>query len=86
MINALPIELHILGYQFCGPGTHLEKRLARDNRCINPLAYREYDIAYSRSKDLTKRPVADKIFAEEVRKQITAKDSTLSERAAATAV
>jgi len=49
------------------------------------LAYREYDIAYSRSKDLTKRP-ADKIFAEGVRKQITAKDLTLRERAAATAV
>ncbi|KYN09174.1 hypothetical protein ALC57_18713 [Trachymyrmex cornetzi] len=27
-INALPFELHIPGYQFCGPGTRLTKRLA----------------------------------------------------------
>jgi len=36
-INTLPFELHILGYQFCGPGTHLEKRLARGDQGINPL-------------------------------------------------
>jgi len=35
--NALPIELHISGYQFCDPGTHLEKRLAIGDRSINPL-------------------------------------------------
>src|SRR5436190_12550230 len=60
-INALPIEIHIPGYQFCGPGTHLEKRLARGDRGINPLdvACREYDIAYSRSNDLRERHVAD---------------------------
>jgi len=58
--------LHIPEYQFCGPGTHLEKRLARGDRDINPLdaACREHDIAYSRSKDLTKRHVDNKIFAE----------------------
>ena len=67
MINALPVESHIPGYQFCGPSTHLEKRLARGDRGINPLnaACREHDIAYSRSKDLTKRHVADKILAKE---------------------
>ena len=30
-INTFPFELHIPGYQFCGPGTHLEKRLARND-------------------------------------------------------
>jgi len=87
-INALLIELHIPRYQFCDPGTHLEKRLARGDRGINPLdaACHDHDIAYSRSKDLTKRHVADKILAEEMRKRITAKDSTLGEKAAATAV
>jgi len=41
----------------CGPGKHLEKRLVRGDRGINPMdaACREYDIAYSRSKDFTKR-------------------------------
>ncbi|KYN10235.1 hypothetical protein ALC57_17633, partial [Trachymyrmex cornetzi] len=38
-------ELHIPGYQFCGPGTRLEKRLARGDRDINPLdaACREHE-------------------------------------------
>jgi len=64
-INALPIELHIPGYQFCGPGT----RLARGDRGINPLdaACREHDIAYSRSNDLGQRHVADRILAARAR-------------------
>ena len=87
-INALPFELHIPGYQFCGPGTHLEKRLARGDRGINPLdaACCEHDIAYSQSKDLAKRHVADDILAAKARKRITAKDSTLGEKAAAATV
>ena len=73
--------------KFCDPDTHLERRLARD-RHINPLdtVCREHDIIYSRSKDLTKRHVADKILAEEAWKRIIAKDSTLGERAAATTI
>jgi len=76
-INALPIELYIHG-SILWSNTYLEKRLARDDRGIN--------IAYSQNKDLTKRYVANKIFAEEARKWITAKDSTLGDRAAVTAV
>jgi len=30
IINALPIELYIPGYQFCGPETCLKERLAID--------------------------------------------------------
>jgi len=88
VINALPFELHIPGYQFCGPGTHLEKRLARGDQGINPLdvACREHDIAYSHSNDLAERHVADKILAEKARKRIIARNSTLRERAAAAAV
>jgi len=87
-IDALPFELHIPGYQFCGPGTHLEKRLARGDRGINPLdaACREHDIAYSHSNDLAERHVADKILADKARKRIIARNSTLGERAAAAAV
>lgn len=87
-INALPFELHIPGYQFCGPGTHLEKRLARGDQGINLLdaACREHDIAYSHSNDLAKRHVADNILAAKARKRIIARDSTLGERAAAAAV
>ena len=85
-VNALLFELHISGYQFCGPGTQLAKRLARGDAGINPLdaACREHDIAYSRSNDLTDRHAADNILAEKARKRITASDSALGERAAAT--
>jgi len=88
VINALPFELHIPGYQFCGPGTRLSERLARGEQGINSLdaACREHDIAYSRSNDLTERHVADRILAEKARRRIVARDSTLGERAAATAV
>ena len=37
IINKLPIELHIPGYQYCDPGTKLAKRLAREDLGINPL-------------------------------------------------
>ena len=37
LINKLLFELHLLGYQFCGPGTKLEKRLARGDKGINLL-------------------------------------------------
>jgi len=87
VINTLPFELHIPGYQFCGPGTHLEKRLARSDRGINPLdaACREHDIAYSHSNDLEERHVADRILVEKARKRIIARNSTLRERERATA-
>ena len=87
-INALPFELHIPGYQFCGPGTRLQKRLEREDRGINPLdaACRDHDIAYSRSDKLADRHVADRVLGDRARKRITAKDSTLGERAAATAI
>lgn len=87
-INALPFELHIPGYQFCGPGTRLAKRLARGDRGINPLdaACREHDIAYSLSGEIADRHVADRALGERARERIAARDSTLGERAAAAAV
>ena len=46
LINKLPFELHIPGYQYCGPGTHIQKRLSRGDSGINPLdsACKEHDI------------------------------------------
>ena len=87
-INALPFELHIPGYRFCGPGTRLKKRLARGDAGINPLdaACREHDIAYSRSSDLTERHAADKVLADKALGRVIARDSTLGERAAAAGV
>ncbi|XP_076302128.1 uncharacterized protein LOC143220349 [Lasioglossum baleicum] len=87
-INALPFELHIPGYQFCGPGTKLTARLARGDRGINPLdtACREHDIAYSRYKDLENRHKADHVLADRALHRITSGDATLGEKVSATAV
>ncbi|KAL6421132.1 hypothetical protein ACFW04_013950 [Cataglyphis niger] len=74
-------SLYIPGYQFCGPGTHLEKQLARGDQGINSLdaACREHDIAYSQSNNLIENYVADRIVAKRARRHIIAKDSTLRE-------
>ena len=89
IINKLPVELHIPGYQFCGPGTKLHKRLARGDPGINPLdsACKEHDIAYSQNReDLEKRHIADKILTEKAHHRVFASDASISEKAAAFAV
>lgn len=85
LINTLPFEAHIPGYNYCGPGTKLEKRLLRGDRGINGLdeACREHDIAYSNSKDLGERHKADSILIDRAWDRVKAGDSTISERAAA---
>ena len=86
LINALPFELHVPGYQFCGPGTRLDERLARGDRGINPLdrACREHDIAYAHHpEDLGERHAADRVLRKAALKRVVAPDARLSERAAA---
>lgn len=84
IINRLP-EIHIPGYQYCGPGTNLEKRLARGDVGINKLdaACKDHDIAYGESTNSKNRYKADKILTARASKRIYSKDANLSERAAA---
>lgn len=88
LINKLPFELHIPGYKFCGPGTRLDKRLARGDRGVNPLdeACRDHDIAYSASNDLQKRHEADKILTKKALERVRSKAASFGEKAAALAV
>ncbi|CAH2014995.1 unnamed protein product [Acanthoscelides obtectus] len=37
VIENLPFEAHIPGYNFCGPSTKLQKRLQQGDVGINPL-------------------------------------------------
>lgn len=86
LINKLPLELHLPGYQYCGPGTKLEKRLARGDSGVNPLdsACKRHDIAYAENRDnISLRNKADNILAAEASKRIFASDASLGERAAA---
>lgn len=88
VINKLPVELHIPGYKFCGPGTRLKKRLARGDRGINSLdeACREHDIAYSQNLDLQKRHEADRKLADQAWSRVRSKDAGIGEKAAALAI
>ena len=85
-IDLLPVELHIPGgYQYCGPGTKLSKRLARGDPGINKLdqACKAHDIAYSKYKDSENRRRADQELAEKAWQRFKASDSSLGEKAAA---
>jgi len=85
VINSLPIELHIPGYQYCGPGTNLKKRLALGQPGINGLdsACREHDIAYDKSNSSSVRGAADRILEESAWSRVGANDADYKEKAAA---
>ncbi|KAJ8980851.1 hypothetical protein NQ317_008910 [Molorchus minor] len=85
LINKLPVELHIPGYQYCGPGTKLRKRLVRGDTGINPLdeACKVHDITYSKFEDTATRNIADKELAASASKRVKAPDATVGEKIAA---
>jgi Phospholipase A2-like domain len=61
IINKIPFEMHVPGYNYCGPGTKLEKRLAKGDVGINTLdeACRKHDIHYEKYKTAEERHPAD---------------------------
>ena len=76
IINSLPVEMHLLGHNFTGPGTKLNKRLNADltpkawskpiNR-IDKAAY-HHDICYLKNMDTeTRNRVCDKNMLEEMK-------------------
>ena len=86
LINNLPFEAHIPGFQYCGPGTKLSQRLKRGDPGINPLdsACREHDISYSKEKSLGEtRKKADRILEEKAEERLQSKDAKIGEKAAA---
>lgn len=84
IVNKLP-EIHIPNYQYCGPGTELEKRLARGDRGINKLDQfcKIHDIAYSKLKNSKDRRRADKALVARAFPRVYSSDAKLGERAAA---
>jgi len=85
IINALPFELHIPGYRYCGPGTKLQERLSNNEPGVNPLdeACKEHDIAYHQHKDLNLRHQADRVLASKAWDRFKADDTPLGEKTAA---
>ncbi|VDI70004.1 Hypothetical predicted protein [Mytilus galloprovincialis] len=63
LINRLPIEIHVPGHNFTGPGTKLSKRLLSDGtlkawfKSINQVDQAAYhhDLCYAQHKDATAR-------------------------------
>lgn len=88
IINKLPVELHIPGYNYCGPGTKLHKRLLRGDRGVNDLddACKQHDIAYSNNNNLIDRHKADELLAEEAIKRFKSKDASVGEKLSALGV
>lgn len=88
LINKLPFEMHIPSYHYCGPGTKLKERLARNDPGINELdrACREHDIAYSLADDRKRRNVADGVLASAAWKRVKASDASMAERLTALGV
>lgn len=88
VIDKIPLELHLPGYQYCGPGTNLKKRLERGDQGKNPLdaACKEHDIAYDKHQNSGERAAADKILQNAAMKRVIAKDTSMGERAAALSV
>lgn len=84
-IDKLPFEAHLKGYNYCGPGTRLQERLARGDRGINPLdeACKLHDIAYAKYSDTDNRRVADKELIERAWERVKSTDAKFGEKAAA---
>lgn len=85
VIDNLPVELHVPGYEYLGPGTNLDLKLLQNVKPANKLdeAAKEHDIAYARSNDVDKRHEADYKLQEDAWKRVIADDSTIPEKAAA---
>lgn len=85
LINKLPFELHLPGYQFCGPGTDLNKRLARGDPGINQLdkLCKQHDISYDKNTNLAARHKADYQLEQAAWKRVKSKDAGRDEKIAA---
>ena len=62
LLTKTGMEFHWPGYQCMGPGTHLEKRLARGDPIINRLdrIAKAHDIDYGKAKDWKDNWAADR--------------------------
>lgn len=80
--------MHLPGYQYCGPGTKVQKRVERGDKGINPLdaACKKHDIIYVNNKRRKERLIADKELLKTSLNRAKSNDASLGERAAAIGV
>jgi type VI protein secretion system component VasK len=84
-LSAIPAELHLPGYNFCGLNTKLKERLARSNKVINPLddACLEHDKVYASTKDSQIINEADKVLARKSWQRVKSSTASKGEKLAA---
>lgn len=84
LIDNLPVELHLPGYNYCGPGTRLKQRLLRGDKGINELdeACKQHDIAYANHSDLNNRHKADLRLIDMAKQRLRSKDAGKGEKLA----
>lgn len=80
ILEKLP-EIHIMGYNYCGPNTDLGKHLTPKNEL--DCACQVHDFDYAESEDLEWRFIADKKLLLKAIKRIYVKESQFGERIAA---
>jgi len=79
--NVMP-ELHLPVYNYCGPFTELEKRLARGDEPVNKLdaGCKEHYIFYRDHQDAKERHLADKELANIANERMHASDSSIRKK------
>ena len=68
LIKKTGIEFHWPGYQYMGPGTHLDKRLKRGDPGINRLdrIAKKHDLDYRDAKTLQDKHKADRLMIQHI--------------------
>ena len=81
-------ELRLPGYNYCGPFTKLDKRLARGEEPVNKLdaGRKEHDIFYRDHRDTKERHTADKELESIANERMHASDASIHEKFDATLV
>ena len=74
--------MHLPGYNYCGPFTRLDKRLARGDAPINKMdaGCQKHDIFYRVRRDTKERHVADKELTDIAKERMYASDASDGEK------
>ncbi len=85
ILDKLPIELHVPGFEYLGPGTNYNLKQEKGIKPADKLDEfaMNRDKFYSENKNLKKRLEADYVLQRQARKRITAPDASLGEKLAA---
>lgn len=84
IINKLPLEMHLPGYNYLGPGTYLDTKYPKNVAPINKLdeAAREHDLSYHFNRTVESRREADRILENKAWENFKNPSTGVSEKAA----